>query len=140
MSTFASTLERCLLVLEPCFERFSNFAGVWTRDYYIFTSNEASFRDRARSFCGKNVQRFVRDRREHVFRPVSNLTGYHGLGRSFYETPPSIAPSRKVRQLHACIWIIVRCLERSSVKVDVEIASKFSHRDNVSAARSIHKA
>lgn len=93
LSTFASTLERCLLVLEPCFERFSNFTGVWIRDYYIFTSNEASFRDRARSFCGKNMHRFVRDRREHVFRPVSNLTGYHGLGRSFYETPPSIAPS-----------------------------------------------
>lgn len=30
----------------------------------------------SQSPCGKNVERFVRDRREHVFRSVTNSTGY----------------------------------------------------------------
>ncbi|KAK1126818.1 hypothetical protein K0M31_004440 [Melipona bicolor] len=125
-------LERCLLVLSG---RFSDFTSVYGSAEIVCFSlgREArSFRDGARSFCGKNVQRFVKDRREHVFRSVTNLTGYHGLGWRSSSTkrraPPPPVARRKERQMHARIWIIVIWV--SSVEVDVEIASKFGNRES----------
>lgn len=41
---------------------------------------------------------------KHVFRSVTNLTGYRGT--VFYE-PPSTSPNRETSDARACIWIIV---------------------------------
>ena len=112
---------------------------VWISAEIVCFSPEreaSSFRDRARSFGGKNVQRFVKDRREHVFRSVTNLTGYHGLGRrSVYETARSVtAGSEKEGTSVARIWIIVRgSLRRWRWK-------SLRNSGTVTAARSIHEA
>lgn len=70
--------------------RFVHTRGTYSRSsmdsvenrgfFFFFGVSRGATRERpALSFCGKNESRFVRDRRQHVFRSVTNLTGYHGL-------------------------------------------------------------
>lgn len=59
-----SLIYRILFSLRP----------ISSRNFQKFFSK--IFGERGQSPCGKNVERFVRDRREHVFRSVTNSTGY----------------------------------------------------------------
>lgn len=134
MFNVSSCCKVVSLFLSSLLEVFINFRYVCVATRERFRNR--SFRERAQSLCGKNVERFVRDRREHVFLSVTNLTGYR---RPAYTSTnhhhPLIHPVawRKERQLHACIWIIVG-LRRPA---EVEIASKFGHRDSVSSTGNI---
>ena len=115
---------------------FKFHLGVWIYgDFILFRRREGGTQlslDGARSFCGKNVQRFVKDRRD---ARVQIRDQFNRIPWPRSEEPlrnkrvllPLVA-RRKERQLHARIWIIV--IQVSSVEVDVEIASKFGHRDS----------
>lgn len=107
---------------------FKFHLGVWIYgDCMPLPSNgrRAAFAMMLGHSVGKTCNDSSRIAGTHVFRSVTNLTGYHGR-RSIYETAP--VARRKERQLHARIWIIV--IQVPSVEVDVEIASKFGYRDS----------